>query len=279
MHLPFRTSLCTSQLKSIRSRLTTNAAFDARRQSWHSWVVVPAIWMILPWLSKIITFLERALHMTMLWSGSRVLFADRSKSLHLVIGKAVHRDMFARRLLTALIKQVLLISRHSNFVLTSWSTTLLLIHKLLFSTSKHLLAIVYALANVLTRIGDLVAHHLRLATLSNHAHDWALTRCLSWSLIISAVVGRWGSYNPSIFVWLIHTILNFIIKSILILALIVSTIFGYLDYALYISLYVDRSWLSSLILFLKALTIFYIKIIITKLTKNFKIYEDWIFYP
>ena len=144
--------------------------------------------------------------MCMFWGRSRVLIANRSKSLHLVIRKSVHWNMFTRWLLTALIKQVLLISRHGHLVLTSWSTTLLLIHKFLFSTTQHLFAVVYAWANVLTRIRHLVPHHLGMSSLSNHADDWALTCSLSWRLIIRRVVGRWGSYNTSIFIRLIHTI-------------------------------------------------------------------------
>ena len=154
--------------------------------------------------------------MCMFWCRSWVLIRNWSKSLHLVIGKSVHRNVFTRRLLTTLIKQVLLISRHGNFVpvLTTWRTILLLVHKLLFPTSQHLLAVVYAWADVLARIRYLVTHHLCLSTLSNHAYNRALICSLSWRLVTRCVVGRWGSYNTSIFVRWIHTILNVIIKSI-----------------------------------------------------------------
>lgn len=154
--------------------------------------------------------------MCMFWCRSWVLIRNWSKSLHLVIGKSVHRNVFTRRLLTTLIKQVLLISRHGNFVpvLTTRRTILLLVHKLLFPTSQHLLAVVHAWADVLARIRYLVTHHLCLSTLSNHAYNRALICSLSWHLVTRCVVGRWGSYNTSIFVRWIHSILNFIIKSI-----------------------------------------------------------------
>jgi hypothetical protein len=216
MHLPLRACLLSSQLQRVGTCLAANAPFDAGRQSWHPRIVISTIWMILPWLSEIITaFLERALQMlSVFWGRPGVFITNRSESLHLVIGEAVHRNMFTRRLLTALIKQVLLISRHGHFVLTTRSSALLLIHKLLFPTSQHLLAVVYAWADVLTRIRNLVSHHLCVSTLSDHAYNRALICCRSWRLVIRIVVGRWGSYNTSIFALLIHTILNLIIKSI-----------------------------------------------------------------
>lgn len=177
--------------------------------------------------------------------------------------------MFISRLLTVLIKHALLISRHGHFVLTTWSTTLLLIHKLLFSTSTKHLTVVQAWANVLTRIRDLlVSHHLCLATLSNHANNGALTCRLSW-LVIRSVVGRWGSYNTSIFVLRIHTFLILLLKSIgsVILTVLLFTIYRYL-----VSKYILCSsfWMMTcLYLFKKALTI-YIKIIIRKKFKDFQ---------